>query len=154
MTSERGSDQHVRDRVFWAFAVLALSLISSNAHAGADVRAEDALLVSAGRAPIHQFLPGELRLGGPTVITGPTVPLTVEQGSNVEFRNYDFSPHKVASKNLVRGRPLFLSKTLPAFTPPQAVPSTVMVTQHLKPGLYPFYCPLHVDMKGILEVTG
>ncbi len=83
------------------------------------------------------------------------VPLQVAQGANVQFVNLDHfvvagGGHKVISYDRItkNGRkvPLFASKMVDG--PGQ----TVMKTSHVKPGVYPFFCPIHNGMVGQIEV--
>lgn len=108
--------------------------------------AEEARLVGIGH--VHgtdlegYFLPGQLPCPG-----CPTIPLTIEEGSNVEFRGMDEEPHQVTAKKKRGGRPLFKSGAV------KNGASTLMLTANLKPGVYQFFCFFHTDMVGTLEVA-
>ncbi len=83
------------------------------------------------------------------------VPLQVAQGADVQFVNLDHfvvsgGGHKVISFDRVRrgGKkvPLFASKMVDG-------PGEALVkTSHVKPGVYPFFCPIHSGMIGRIEV--
>lgn len=83
------------------------------------------------------------------------IPLEVAQGSNIRFVNLDHfivagGGHKVVSYDRIKkkGRsvPLFVSPMVDG--PGQAV----VKTSHVKPGVYPFFCPIHSGMVGQIEV--
>ena len=59
------------------------------------------------------------------------------------------SSNKMISLKRRKGRPLFQSDLLrrPGDT-------DLVTTSNLKPGLYPFYCPVHNGMWGQLEIVG
>lgn len=83
------------------------------------------------------------------------VPMEVAQGSDIRFVNLDHfvvagGSHKMTSfKKVKRGGrkvPLFSSKMV-------AGPGEdLVITSHVKPGIYAFYCPVHNGMLGQIEV--
>jgi plastocyanin len=116
--------------------------------------AADAVLFAGGGTLLSNgyFFPGTAVSNNGEYL-GP--PLEVTQGSNVQFINLDHfaasgGGHKVASFKLVKrgGRrvPLFASKLVDG--PGQ----DLMITSHVKPGVYAFFCPIHPGMLGQLEV--
>ena len=83
------------------------------------------------------------------------VPMEVPQGSDLRFVNLDHfvvagGAHKITSfKRVKRGGrmvPLFSSKLIDG--PGEAL----VITSHLKPGVYAYYCPVHNGMLGQIEV--
>lgn len=78
-------------------------------------------------------------------------PIELAIGTDLEFTNLDESSvanaHKLVSLKRKKGRPLFQSDLL---STPGA--SDVVITSHLKPGIYPFYCSIHSGMWGQLEI--
>ena len=83
------------------------------------------------------------------------VPLEVPQGSDLKFVNLDHfvvagGSHKITSfKRVKRGGrlvPLFSSKLI------SGPAETLVITSHLKPGVYAYYCPVHNGMLGQIEV--
>jgi plastocyanin len=79
-------------------------------------------------------------------------PYEIQQGSNIRFVNIDGTSappaHSIRSqKTTRRGMPLFRSKRVDA--PGEAL----VVTSHLKPGTYTYYCPIHYGMFGFLKVV-
>lgn len=98
------------------------------------------------------FFPGtSLRQNDEWLDLGP--PLQVTAGSNVTLVNLDAAAltnyHQIRSFKIRKktGRPLFQSE-------PSSGPTTTMVlTQHLKPGLYRYFCTTHFGMFGRIEVV-
>lgn len=97
------------------------------------------------------FSPGTiLQVGGQSY----GEPYSVAQGSDVRFTNLDLeqaanSHCMVSIKRSKRTRtPLFASQCI------KGPSDTLVVTSHLKPGVYEFFCPIHFGMLGALEVTG
>jgi plastocyanin len=89
------------------------------------------------------FFPGELPCEG-----CPTIPVEIEQGTNIEFRGMDEEVHQVTAKKKRAGRPLFKS------APVKDGATALVLTGRLKPGSYEFFCFFHPEMRGVLEVTG
>ena len=79
------------------------------------------------------------------------VPLQIQQGQNIQFVNTDAAAvtngHAIVSLKRKKGRPLFQSGLV------NGPATTVMVTQNLKPGTYPYFCSIHYGMYGLIEVT-
>jgi hypothetical protein len=80
-------------------------------------------------------------------------PMQIAKGTDVTFVNLDpavvTNSHRIISlkKKKRTGRPLFASDTVDG--PDQ----TTMITSHLKPGVYPYFCSFHFGMYGQIEVT-
>jgi hypothetical protein len=77
-------------------------------------------------------------------------PLQIARGTDIEFVNLDpavvTNGHQIVSFKRKRGRPLFKSPRVDG--PARAV----MVTSHLKPGTYEYFCSTHFGMFGLVEV--
>jgi hypothetical protein len=77
-------------------------------------------------------------------------PLQIPRGTDIDFVNLDPSAvtnaHQIVSFKRKRGRPLFKSPRLDG--PARAL----MVTSHLKPGTYEYFCTTHFGMYGHIEV--
>lgn len=146
MNTFRFRDHAIRRRgiLLLGAALVALALALAPAASGADVLAGEPLLIGVGHYHGQSegvFFPGQPCPGC------PTVPLRITQGSNVEVRGLDDEPHQVIAEKKKRRRPLFSS------SPVKEGASTMMLTERLKPGTYPFFCYFHPDMRGVLEVT-
>lgn len=79
------------------------------------------------------------------------VPLQVQQGQNIQFVNTDAAPvtngHQIISFKRRRGHPLFQSPLVNG-------PATALViTENLKPGVYPYFCNIHFGMYGLIEIV-
>lgn len=78
-------------------------------------------------------------------------PLQVPRGDDITFVNLDTSTvtnaHQIVSKKRKRGRPLFMSEV--SNGPDQ----TLLITSHLKPGVYRYLCSFHFAMYGQIEIT-
>ena len=78
-------------------------------------------------------------------------PLQVTEGTDLDFVNLDVSAvtngHQIVSFKRKRGRPLIRSERVDG--PGQ----TTVITSHLKPGVYPFFCSVHFGMYGRLEIV-
>ena len=96
------------------------------------------------------FFPGTAipREGG---FDGPP-PLQVQQGTDVELINLDeatvANAHRLISFRRRGGRPLFASGMV---SRPGDV--SLVTTSNLKPGVYPYYCPIHNGMWGQIEIV-
>ncbi|MGI8408234.1 MAG: cupredoxin domain-containing protein, partial [Actinomycetota bacterium] len=126
-------------------ALVALALALAPTASGADLLAGEPVLIGAGHyhgQTEGYFFPGQLPCAG-----CPTMALSIKQGSNVEFKGLDEEAHQVVSVKKVRRRPLFAS------SPVKDGASTMMLTERVKPGQYPFFCFFHPEMRGVLEVT-
>jgi plastocyanin len=80
-------------------------------------------------------------------------PYEIAKGTDVELTNVDegsvANGHAIRSfKRRRNGRPLFASARVD-----QPGESTIMITSHLKPGVYPYFCLQHSGMLGRLEIT-
>ncbi|MBA2726158.1 MAG: hypothetical protein H0U53_09230 [Actinobacteria bacterium] len=79
------------------------------------------------------------------------VPMQVPRGDDITFVNLDTSSvtnaHQIVSRKRKRGRPLFISEV--NYGPGQGL----VVTSHLKPGVYKYYCSFHFGMFGQIEIT-
>ena len=140
-----------------ALVALCLALSAPLADAGASPApvAENAKLFAAAGTNLTNgiFFPGTGLYDGSKYFT--VQPLQVTRGANVDFINLDASVvtnyHQICSRKLVRrGRrrvPLFQS---PAVNGPG---TAVMVTSHVKPGIYDYICTIHGGMVGFLEIT-
>jgi plastocyanin len=115
-----------------------------------------------------QMAPAPMVVGGGTLLTngvffpGTAVyqsgdyvgePYQIQKGQDIELTNLDEADiangHKMQSfKRTRRGRPLFQSPRLE--NPGE---SALVVTSHLKPGVYDFNCPIHYGMYGLIEVV-
>jgi plastocyanin len=80
-------------------------------------------------------------------------PIEIQQGTDVELINLDeatvANSHQMISLRRRKGRPLFGSDQL---TSPGD--TSLVTTSNLKPGIYPFYCPIHNGMWGQIEIVG
>lgn len=78
-------------------------------------------------------------------------PLQIAKGTDLTFVNLDAAAvtngHQIVSFKRKHGAPVFKSERVDG--PGQ----TLMITSHLKPGVYPFFCTIHFGMYGRLEVT-
>lgn len=78
-------------------------------------------------------------------------PLPVPRGDDITFVNLDTSTvtnaHQIVSKKRKRGRPLFMSEV--SYGPDQSL----LITSHLKPRTYKYYCSFHFGMYGQIEIT-
>ena len=79
-----------------------------------------------------------------------TPEVTIDQGEKLTFRNNDVADHDVnATDRGPDGKPLFAT---PLVSNGQS--AFVEGSQYLKTGRYQFFCSLHQNMKGTLNVTG
>jgi hypothetical protein len=137
--------------LFVVFAAL-LALPSSMAGAAAPAAMEPAQLFVGGGTFVSNgvFFPGTAVYDGNNL---QGLPLAVERGQNVMLTNLDHGDiangHVMQSlkRRKKNGRPLFQSKRI-AFPGAQSL----VITSHLKPGIYEFYCPVHTGMWGLLEI--
>ena len=130
------------------------SLVVAGAYpsaSGAQGIPSQTILVGGG-TPLSNgiFFPGTAIYDGDEFVGEP---VSIAQGTDMELVNLDSevvaNSHKLVSLKLNKRtkRPLFSSKMLVA--PGE---SSVVITSHVKPGTYPFYCPVHSGMWGLLEV--
>ena len=121
------------------------------AASGAQGIPSQTILVGGG-TPLSNgiFFPGTAVYDGGEFVGEP---ISITQGTDMELVNLDSevvaNSHKLVSLKLNKRtkRPLFSSKMLTA--PGQ---TSAVITSHVKPGIYPFYCPVHSGMWGLLEV--
>lgn len=137
------------------FLVVALaSLVATGlwpASSGAQAIPSQTIVVGGG-TPLSNgiFFPGTAIYDGGEFVGEP---VSISQGTDIEVVNLDAevvaNAHKLVSLKLNKRtkRPLFRS---PMLTTPGD--RAVVITSHLKPGTYPFYCPVHSGMWGLLEV--
>ncbi|MDQ3957087.1 MAG: hypothetical protein M3273_02070 [Actinomycetota bacterium] len=109
-------------------------------------------LFAGGGTPVSNgiFFPGPSLCAG-TYCAGE--PYAIPKGSDIRFYNLDAAvvanAHRIVSKGRHKrtGAPLFASPTV------RGPGDALMITSHLKPGIYPYTCTIHFAMDGILEVT-
>ncbi|MGH2807438.1 MAG: cupredoxin domain-containing protein [Actinomycetota bacterium] len=127
---------------------LALGLLVSPATA-APVDDEDYVFAGGG-TPLTNgiFFPGTALTGVPEA-----PPVEVTRGTDFTFVNLDEAAvgngHKIISfKRLRSGRAAFQSDLLmrPGDT-------DLVITSHLKPGVYKYYCAVHAGMYGNIEIV-
>ena len=132
-------------------AAIALACFAPSAGA-ADVETGGRIVVGGG-TPLTNgfFFPGTAlpRAGGGF---DGLPPLQIQQGTDVEFVNLDeatvANAHKMISLKRRKGRPLFSSAQLSS--PGQ---SDLVATSNLRPGIYPYYCPVHNGMWGQIQIV-
>lgn len=95
------------------------------------------------------FFPGTLACDGSECRGLP--PIEVERGTDLEFVNLDPSVvtngHQIVSYKRKRGRPVFSSDQVDG-------PAVArVITSHLKPGVYRFFCSTHFGMEAALEIV-
>ncbi len=114
--------------------------------------AAEAPLFAGGGTPLTNgiFFPGTSLCAG-TYCVGE--PYQIARGTDIRFYNLDpavvANNHRIIAKDTKKrtGAPLFQSDNV-------AGPgSTLMITSHLKPGVYGYFCSVHGGMEGLLEVT-
>ena len=144
-----------RTRAFVVAGLAGALLLTSYTPAGAApgrasrCRSHDSVIFAGAGTALSNgvFFPGTAIYDGEDFVGTPHV---VPRGCNVEFVNLDPAPvtnaHQIISYRARRGRPLFYSRNV-------AGPGTAKVrTAHLKPGVYPYFCPVHYGMWGLLEI--
>lgn len=132
-------------------SLLAAAVVSSHAPAGAQA-IPGTTIVAGGGTPLSNgiFFPGTAVYSDGSFLGEPAA---IARGTDIEFVNLDEASvangHRMVSLKVNKrtGRPLFSSKML--LSPGQ---SATVVTSHLKPGTYPFFCPVHSGMWGLLKV--
>ncbi len=111
-------------------------------------------VISAGGTKVSNgiFFPGTALPNNDGSLTPVLPPIEIERGTDLEYVNVDeatvSNAHKLLSLKRRKGRPVFHSDTLSR--PGQ---TDVVITSHLKPGLYPFYCSTHTGMWGQLRIV-
>lgn len=149
---------------WWLLVALALLLAaaapaSSHDLVGDTTRRETAPLFAAGGSALTNgwFFPGTGVYDG-YEIQGE--PYQIARGTDIELTTFDGTltlgnGHQIKSfKKRKNGRPLFQSKFVADGE------TTLMITSHLKPGrgeqpggVYGYFCTVHFQMYGLLEVT-
>jgi hypothetical protein len=78
-------------------------------------------------------------------------PLQVPKGEDVTFVNLDVSTatnaHQIVSQKRKRGRPIFASDVN------EGPDQSLVITSHLKPGIYKYFCSYHFGMYGQIEIV-
>ena len=138
---------------------LALGLMTApplGAPVPADVTpvAADATIVSGGGTPVSNgvFFPGTAIVGDDGKLQG-LPPVEIRKGYDFEFVNLDeaavSNAHKIISIKRRKGEPLFQSDVLRS---PGA--KDLVITSHLKPGVYAYFCAFHSTMYGQIKIVG
>lgn len=131
---------------------LAFGLMAAPA-LGAPV-ATDATIVSGGGTPLSNgvFFPGTAIADGNGGLEG-LPPVEIRKGFDFDFVNIDeaavSNAHKIRSIKSRKGEPLFQSDLLehPGDT-------DLVITSHLKPGVYAYFCAVHSTMYGRIKIVG
>ena len=136
------------------FACAAMGFLQAPAtahvNAGARHKADTVPLFAGGGTALTNgyFFPGTA-LYDNGEFTG--VPLQVPQGDNVQFINTDAAAvtngHAIVSLKRKHGRPVFSSGLV------NGPATATLITQNLKPGVYPYFCSIHYGMYGLIEIT-
>ncbi len=134
-------------------ALVAAALLSAPARARVpiDWLESGGTLFAGGGTNVSNgvFFPGTVIYDGYNYQGLP--PLQIKQGTDLDFVNLDPSVitngHEVISFKRKRGRPVFQSKRVDG--PARAT----IITSHLKPGVYVYFCGTHASMFGRLEVV-
>ena len=138
-------------RVLCLVAIFALVVPGHLAGAATAERATAQLFVGGGTFVSNGiFFPGTAAYYEGTYYG---VPYQIAKGTDIELINLDqgdiSNGHQMRSFKVRRnGRPLFVSGRVS-----QPGESTLVITSHLKPGVYPYFCTNHFGMLGQLEVT-
>ena len=133
--------------------LVAIVLGSLSVPAAASPLSADAIVFSGGGTPLTNgiFFPGTAIADGNEVNGAP--PVQIQRGSNFEYVNLDeaivANGHKIQSFKRKRGRPLFQSQLLT-----RPAQKSLVVTSHLKPGVYAYFCVNHSGMLGRIEIKG
>jgi hypothetical protein len=110
------------------------------------------IVAGAGTAVTNGvFFPGTVTCNGEdSEDCTSTPPLQIPRGTDIDFVNLDpaavTNGHQIVSFKRRRGRPLFKSPRVDG--PARAL----MVTSHLKPGIYEYFCSTHFGMYGRIEI--
>ena len=138
-------------------ALIALALLPSPVGANLTAPVNEATCVN-GEAPLFAggttplvngfFFPGTGIKNGRKI---DGLPYEVPKGCNISLINLDaadlVNAHRIVSYKKRRGIPRFASPSSRGPT------RTLMITEHLKPGKYPYYCSTHTGMYGILKIV-
>ena len=126
--------------------LLCLPIVPAQAEVGGRIFAGGGTPLSNGI-----FFPGTALPNEDGSVTG-TAPLELTQGTDIEFINLDEAAvgngHRIVSLKRRKGRPIFSSDLL--LRPGQ---SDLVVTSHLAPGLYNYFCSVHAGMWGQIQIV-
>jgi hypothetical protein len=133
--------------------VLAFALLAPVGHAAVPVdwlESSGTLFAGGGTALSNGiFFPGTAIYDGKAFQGLP--PIQITQGTDMDFVNLDVSAitngHQIVSFKRKHGQPVIKSARVDG--PGQ----TTVITSHLKPGVYPFFCTVHFGMYGRLEIV-
>ena len=129
-----------------SLGLLCLPILPAHAEVGGRI-------LAGGGTPLTNglFFPGTAIPNEDGSLTG-TSPLELAQGTDIEFVNLDEAAvgngHQIISLKRRKGRPVFSSDLL---TRPGQ--SDLVVTSHLKPGLYDYFCSIHAGMWGQIQIV-
>ena len=95
------------------------------------------------------FFPGTLSCSGTDCSGLP--PVELKRGTDLEFVNLDpaaaTNGHQIISYKRRAGKPVFSSKLI------EGPATATILTSHLKPGVYRFFCATHFGMEAALEIV-
>ena len=132
---------------------LALGLMAGPAFGAPSAPVGNVAIIAGGGTPVTNgvFFPGTAISDGKELQGLPPVP--IEEGSDFDFVNLDEGAvgngHQILSIKRKKGRPLFQSDFLKS-----PGDMDLVVTSHLKPGVYAFFCTVHSTMFGRIEIVG
>ena len=116
--------------------------------------ATDATIVSGGGTPVSNgvFFPGTAIVGDDGKLQG-LPPVEIRKGFDFDFVNIDeaavSNAHKIISIKRRKGEPLFQSDVLQ-----RPGDTDLVITSHLKPGVYGYFCAFHSTMYGRIKIVG
>lgn len=99
-------------------------------------------------------LPAGVAAADETIIAGPPIQyytgsITIDQGEKVTFTNLDIADHDVVARDTdATGAPLFKSELIG-----RGASAPVVGVERLVTGSYAFFCSIHVEMAGSINVT-
>ncbi len=131
---------------------LALGLMAGPAFGAPSAPVGNVTIVAGGGTPVSNgvFFPGTAISDGNELQGLP--PVQIEKGSDFDFVNLDEAAvgngHQILSMKRKKGRPLFQSDYLKS-----PGDMDLVVTSHLKPGVYAFFCTVHSTMFGRIEIV-
>jgi plastocyanin len=133
--------------------VFSLALLAPASQAAVPVEwlASGGTLFAGGGTNLSNglFFPGTVIYDGKQFQGMP--PLQIAQGTDLDFVNLDVSAvtngHQIVSFKKKHGQPLIKGPRVDG--PGRAT----VITSHLKPGVYPYFCTVHFGMYGRLEVV-
>ena len=134
-------------------ALLTAVLVGALVPGAGSARAAEVNIFVGGGTPLTNgtFFPGTQLYNGTTY---DGVPYEVAQGSDVNLVMLDEATvsngHKMVSfkRNRKTQLPLFQSEMLES-----PGDQSLVITSHLKPGLYRYYCSTHDGMFGAIQIT-